>query len=635
MRAVPALIVAIGVLAAAPATFGAVPATRLVSRADGPAGRLAVTGGFAVDISQDGRYVLFGTRDPDLTRTHGVGGGDQFDYYVRDTEAGRTELVSRETGTDGAPIAACSPGGMSADARHVVLQCGARLLIRDRVAYTTTAVTAFPYQNYASRPTADGRYAIVRGADALGEVAAQVELATGAVEYHVRYSGEDGARAPSFSSPGVVSSNGRYTTFESSVQDLETPRATAPPAPPTGPNQIYVRDLETDRTILASRADGAIGSPATSTGAYGGLEISDDGRVIFSSDDSALVPAGRHALVRDVVTGHTEIVDRNSRGELADVPPRYFHIFPDGRHVIFDSHAGNLDGCVNRTYANIYIRDLTSGVTRLLNRNGNAQALGDTFMGWPSYSRDGRFVAYTTGSRELDPPNDSDWAQVYEVVDVLSVLGLPERESCSTSRPGGGAPTCLDRATLTTLRDRPLDLPPAPCSDPLGRALTIAVVSGPSHGTLAPPSANGHRLYTPAGGFVGRDVIRYQASNGSSTSNVAELDIDVTGKIQPADTTAPHVTWLSRLRLDKRGRARGRLRCDEPCVVTLRLTGRAGRKRVNGPVRAFTGTTVRVTLKLKRHNGRVNKLRASGSVRDAAGNARPLSSRVRPRPARR
>src|SRR4051812_5387204 len=114
-------------LAATPAASAAVPGTRLVSRADGPGGRFAVTGGFAVDISEDGRYVLFASRDADLTPTHGTGGGNTFDFYVRDTEAGRTELVSRETGADGAPIAACNPGGMSADAHFVVLQCDTRV----------------------------------------------------------------------------------------------------------------------------------------------------------------------------------------------------------------------------------------------------------------------------------------------------------------------------------------------------------------------------------------------------------------------------------------------------------------------------------------------------------------------------
>ena len=65
---------------------------------------------------------------------------------------------------------------------------------------------------------------------------------------------------------------------------------------------------------------------------------------------------------------------------------------------------------------------------------------------------------------------------------------------------------------------------------------------------------------------------------------------------------------------------RGRLRCDEPCIVELRLGGRP---------RGFAGTTIDVTLPPGRGD------RATGSVRDATGIVRALSERVWPRRARR
>jgi hypothetical protein len=633
MRVAPAVAAVIAALAAMPGAASAgVPATRLVSRADGPDGRLADTGGMPIAVSGDGRDVLFITRDPDLTATHGTGGGSDFDNYVRDTEAGRTELVSRETGPTGAPISGCLATGMSADARYVTMTCESRrLIVRDRVLQTTSELAPLPNSYYISAPTADGRHAIVGGTDAMGIVAARVDLATGAVEYHGRYSGADGARA-SLTNPGALSANGRFAVFGSEIQDLETPRDTAPANPPTGPSQMYVRDLDTGQTILASRADGADGAPAASPA--GGMESSDDGKVLFSTLDPALNGTGDHVLVRDTAAHRTEIVDRNSQGEIANGSHSLSHIAANGRYVVFASHATNLDGCVNATYSSLYLRDLVTGTTRMLSRNGDEQAVGDPAMNFASLSEDGRFIAYLTGARELDPPNPSDWAQVYEIVDAPSVLSMPERGGCSV---GGAAPTCLDRATLSTPRDQLLVLPPAPCSDQFGRPLTITVVSGPSHGTLSAPFANGQRTYTPAHGFVGTDVIRYQASNGARSSNVAELDIVVTGVDDPLprDATAPHVKWLKRPRLDKRGRAHARLRCDEPCVARLRLTGRARKKTVKGPARAFTGTTLDVTLTAKRHRGRLTRLRVVGTVRDAAGNTRKLSSRVKPRRVRR
>ena len=62
-------------------------------------------------------------------------------------------------------------------------------------------------------------------------------------------------------------------------------------------------------------------------------------------------------------------------------------------------------------------------------------------------------------------------------------------------RVGRAAALQRDAATATTQADQPVDLPPPPCTDPAGRALSLVVVKAPEHGTLA-----GLR-YTPAAGL--------------------------------------------------------------------------------------------------------------------------------------
>src|SRR5262249_27212888 len=57
-------------------------------------------------------------------------------------------------------------------------------------------------------------------------------------------------------------------------------------------------------------------------------------------------------------------------------------------------------------------------------------------------------------------------------------------------------------------------------------ALTAALVSGPSHGTLT-LNANGSFTYTPASNYNGPDSFTYKASDGSLTSNVATVSITV------------------------------------------------------------------------------------------------------------
>jgi VCBS repeat-containing protein len=63
--------------------------------------------------------------------------------------------------------------------------------------------------------------------------------------------------------------------------------------------------------------------------------------------------------------------------------------------------------------------------------------------------------------------------------------------------------------------------------DPDGDALTAAVGSGPSHGTLT-LSANGSFTYTPAANFHGSDSFTYRASDGDLASDAATVAITVT-----------------------------------------------------------------------------------------------------------
>ncbi len=64
-------------------------------------------------------------------------------------------------------------------------------------------------------------------------------------------------------------------------------------------------------------------------------------------------------------------------------------------------------------------------------------------------------------------------------------------------------------------------------SDPDGDPLTAVLVTGPSHGSLT-LNANGSFSYTPAADFTGADSFSYRASDGTLTSNVATVTLNVT-----------------------------------------------------------------------------------------------------------
>jgi uncharacterized delta-60 repeat protein len=63
-------------------------------------------------------------------------------------------------------------------------------------------------------------------------------------------------------------------------------------------------------------------------------------------------------------------------------------------------------------------------------------------------------------------------------------------------------------------------------SDPDGDPLTVAVVTGPAHGTLT-LHPDGSFTYTPAANFNGRDTFTYKASDGELTSDLATATIMV------------------------------------------------------------------------------------------------------------
>ena len=91
-------------------------------------------------------------------------------------------------------------------------------------------------------------------------------------------------------------------------------------------------------------------------------------------------------------------------------------------------------------------------------------------------------------------------------------------------------PQCPADPVLTVVTGQPLVLPGSPCSDPEGQPVTLILVEGPHHGALVGPAANGSLTYTSEPGYVGTDLIRFKASDGSAESPVATLTIRVTGQ---------------------------------------------------------------------------------------------------------
>src|SRR6185503_11226494 len=83
-------------------------------------------------------------------------------------------------------------------------------------------------------------------------------------------------------------------------------------------------------------------------------------------------------------------------------------ITPDGRYVVFVSHANNLVTNDDfRPHGDIFVRDVTRGITSLVSGNTNGSGGGDGNSGYASITSNGRYVVFSSAAGNL-VPNDTN-----------------------------------------------------------------------------------------------------------------------------------------------------------------------------------------------------------------------------------
>ena len=285
-------------------------------------------------ISADGRFVAFEAAAGNLNFAKRYG---QMGVWVRDLRTGRTTLASR--GASSKPFSAYNPS-LSADGRVVAFETseserGALAVwVRDLRTGRPSRIPRPPGVTsdlYEPALSPDGRFLAFTALSGAGESDVFLrELRTGRT---VQVS--DGE-----SWEPVVSAGGRHVAFSRSgrvvVKDLATGVSTvvAPPAASASSSEpslsadgqrvaftsrgageqdtgVYVRDLATGSTLLASRATGASGPPAFGGSSHPSLSA-DGRRVAFTSDAWNLSPGkcnpARGIFVRDLSAATTTLV---------------------------------------------------------------------------------------------------------------------------------------------------------------------------------------------------------------------------------------------------------------------------------------------------------------------------------------
>lgn len=206
----------------------------------------------------------------------------------------------------------------------------------------------------------------------------------------------------------AVSADGRYVVFRSNSDHLAS-----------GEDHrfrgVFVRDLLTGTTTLASRATGPGGAAANADAIVDG--ISDDGhRVLFTTTADNLVggPAVERAYVRDLVANTTTVASRANGPSGAIAIATGAAISGDGDSVVFIS-GGPLDPEEFPGVEHVYVRDLAAQTTTLVDRdNGAAGRSAELDAESAVIDRDGGRVAWTTRDVLSGTPFAPTVTRVYE-----------------------------------------------------------------------------------------------------------------------------------------------------------------------------------------------------------------------------
>lgn len=421
------------------ARFTASPAT-LISRATGASGADANGSAYVAGISGDGRLVAF------VANASTLGSGSGYGVYVRDATTATTTLASAMTASpangaisgDGALLAWCGPGGITADSDPDLSAVFARTYATPSAALGAPELVSRPagaapfllpaLSTEAADPgeraiSADGRYVLFSGYTSrdlvgLGDLGGQLyrrDTRTGALELVSRATGPAGA----------PNGRGRYIRDRSISGDgarvAFSTAAALDPSDVNGTTDVYVRDLAAATTTLVSRADGVDGTIADDDAQ--GARISADGsHVTFASTATNLGTPGvvRHVYLRDLANGRTIVVDRanGAGGTLSDGESEGATPSADGRFVAFVSRGTTLDpaDADPATSDDVYVRDTVASTTVLVSRRSGPdgqKAVGQSTR--PVISADGRVVAFETDDAAL-APEGGPWAHSPQVV---------------------------------------------------------------------------------------------------------------------------------------------------------------------------------------------------------------------------
>ncbi|MGZ8184326.1 MAG: hypothetical protein ACXWT1_20475 [Methylobacter sp.] len=203
-----------------------------------------------------------------------------------------------------------------------------------------------------------------------------------------------------------ISADGRYVAFSSIADNLVL-------LDTNSSSDIFVHDRLTGNTRRASvNSTGVEGNGSSSN-----PSISDDGRyVAFGSSADNLVPEDTNGVfdifVHDLTTGATSIVNISSAGVQAKDYSDFPAISADGRYVAFHSIASNLVHEDTNGFYDVFVHDRLTGKTTRVSVDSEGLE-GNSGSIDASISPNGRYVAFMSAASNLVSGDANDVIDIF------------------------------------------------------------------------------------------------------------------------------------------------------------------------------------------------------------------------------
>ncbi len=375
--------------------------------------------GGARGVSADGRYVLFSSTSNQFAA------GDTNnapDIFVRDLQTGTMILVS-----------------------------------------STPAGTPGNNSSFEAAITPDGRYVVFRSiaSDLVAGDSVNTsdiflrDLSAGTTTLISRSS--SGVQGNGFSAEPSISDDGRFIAFHSQASTFFA-------GDDNGTSDVFLHDrLDGSLTLVSRSVAGGVGNNFSVIG----LVSNDGSRVAFISDANNLVPGDTNKL-RDVFvfhrqTGAVELASVNASGSASgNSASEQVSISADGLKIAFRSFATDLVPGDANGWPDVFVRDLSTGVTSRASLNAAGTDGGNGHSLDPVLSRDGRRVAFLSYATDLVPGDINGVVDVY-VRDLAASTTVLVNRDPSTGKSGNGAsdwPALSGDGSLIVFRSAASDLVP-------------------------------------------------------------------------------------------------------------------------------------------------------------------------------